>query len=208
MKNSLKCQYVESCLEKYKNDPKKLWREIRTFWLGKKNGNARVGNIQGAKSDLDEANILNDHFVNTGDRMQASMRSLDSDNDVFNFQSYPPTFEFDDVVLDDVVNAINKLNASKSASLDGMTSFMLKSCKTAIAPILLYLYNLSIKTRSFPTAWKLTKVRPLYKSGSADDCGNFRPISIIPTIGKVMERLVHSQCSVYLEDRNVISETQ
>ena len=149
MKNSLKRQYVENCLEKYKNDPKKLWREIRTFWSGKKNGNTRVGNIQGAKSDLDKANILNEHFVNTGERIQASMASSDAHTDNFNFQSFPPTFEFADVVLDDVVNAINRLGTSKSASLDGITSFMLKSCKSAIAPILLYLYNLSFIQDAF-----------------------------------------------------------
>ncbi len=114
MKNSLKCQYVESCLEKYKNDPKKLWREIRTFWPGKKNGNTRVGNVQGAKSDIEKANILNDHFVNTGDRIQAGLASLDTDDDncVFDRESRPPTFESDDIVLEDVVNAINKLSNS------------------------------------------------------------------------------------------------
>ncbi len=135
---------------------------------------------------------------------------VDRDNiDVdFSYQSLPPIFEFDDVNLDDVLDAIDRLSVSKSASLDGITSFMLKSCKTATAPVLLYLFNLSINTRCFPDAWKLTKVRPLYKSGSANECGNFRPISIIPTIGKVLERLIHSQCTVYLESRNIISEAQ
>ena len=89
-----------------------------------------MGNIQGAKTDAEKAGILNEHFVNTSDRLQASMSAIDIDETSFFSQVLPPVFEFDDVVLEDVLDAINKLSASKSSSLDGITLFMLKSGKT------------------------------------------------------------------------------
>ena len=85
---------------------------------------------------------------------------------------------------------------------------MIKSCKRGISPVLVHLYNLSITTKCFPDSWKITKVRPLYKGGNAADCNNYRPISIIPTLGKILERIIHKQCSNYLEMNNVLSAAQ
>ena len=85
---------------------------------------------------------------------------------------------------------------------------MVKSCKYAISSLLLYLFNLSITTRSFPDIWKLAKVRPLFKGGNSDSANNFRPISIIPTIGKIMERIIHVQTIAHFEDYNILSEAQ
>ena len=117
-------------------------------------------------------------------------------------------FEFSTIVLEDVLEAICRLSSSKSASLDGITAFMIKSCKDTISPILLYLYNQSFEQRKFPQLWKITKVRPLHKSGSLDDCNNYHPISIIPTVGKILERIVHGQCIKYLESYNILSKAQ
>ena len=54
MKNALKRDYVQECLEKYKDDPKRLWREIRNFWPGKKSSNTPIGNVNGLTSSIDK----------------------------------------------------------------------------------------------------------------------------------------------------------
>ena len=85
---------------------------------------------------------------------------------------------------------------------------MLKSCNEEISPVPTAMYNLSIQNRIVPKMWKRVKVRPLHKGGSYEDCNNYRSISIIPTVGKVMERLIHGQCSDYLEGYNILLEAQ
>ena len=60
----------------------------------------------------------------------------------------------------------------------------------------------------FPQQWKIGKVTPLYKQGPADDPNNYRPITVIPTVGKVLERLVYNQMTKYLNDHKIITETQ
>ncbi len=68
--------------------------------------------------------------------------------------------------------------------------------------------NLSFRNRKFPGTWKLSKVTALHKGGSTDNCNNYRPISILPTVSKVLERLVHQQCSSYLTLHGLLSEAQ
>ena len=82
----------------------------------------------GAKSDLEKANVLNEHFVNTGDWIQSVMSTDNTvDPDFFSQQMLPPAFEFVDVNLENVLDAITKVSASKSASLDGITSYVLNA---------------------------------------------------------------------------------
>ena len=58
-----------------------------------------------------------------------------------------------------------------------------------------YIFNLSIRKKVFPECWKVEMVTPLFKGGSTESCDNYRPISVLPTLGKVLERLVYNQCS-------------
>ncbi len=85
---------------------------------------------------------------------------------------------------------------------------MLKSGKSAITHVLTHLFNLGIRKKTFPSAWKFAKVMLLCKSGPRQNADNYRPISVLPTVGKVRERLVHGQCQKYLTENNILSETQ
>ncbi len=80
--------------------------------------------------------------------------------------------------------------------------------KKLLKRLLVSLFDLSISSRIFPDNWKMAKVCPLFKSGSIDDASNFRPISIIPTIGKLLERLVHIQSIKFLEFYYILLEAQ
>ncbi len=207
LKNQLKRSYVQDCLTRYKNDPKKLWREIRQFWPSSKNSVCKIGSINGASTNEAKATILNDHFASVGERLSQKIPVIDS-TIIKETISLPPVFELKNVTIANTISAINRLSNTKSCSHDGITAFMLKNCQDEISPTLTYMYNLSIKQRTFPKSWKISKVTPLHKGGSKDDSNNYRPISIIPTVGKVMERLVHLQCTEYLSSHNILSEAQ
>ena len=56
-----------------------------------------------------------------------------------------------------------------------------------IAPRLLFIVNKSITSGKFPSVWKEVKVKPLYKAGSKEDVNNYRPISIFPTLSKLIK---------------------
>lgn len=70
------------------------------------------------------------------------------------------------------------------------------------------LFNLSFSTCTTPLSWKCTTVVPLYKSGDSQDINNHRPISIINNVPKVLEKLIYSQLSQYINNLNILSPYQ
>ncbi len=121
---------------------------------------------------------------------------------------YPPVFEFHEISEMDICNAISRLGPSQVSADDGITGYMLKCVKTEICPILKYIFNLSIQKRVFPSQWKMAIVTPLFKSGQTDDPNNYRPISVLSTLGKILERCAHSQCYDYLSSHNILHPSQ
>ena len=68
--------------------------------------------------------------------------------------------------------------------------------------------NMSFSTGQFPTEWKKSKVAPIYKNGPKSNIENYRPISVIPAISKVIEKIVHSQLYGYMEQNNLLCDQQ
>ena len=78
----------------------------------------------------------------------------------------------------------------------------------AIADSLICIFNQAITLSSFPDEWKMEKVILLYKSGHQNIPGNYRPISILTTISKIMERILYNQLSNYLTEFGLLSGAQ
>ena len=84
--------------------------------------------------------------------------------------------------------------------LDKLISRLLKDAEPVITPSLTKLFNFSIKNKTFPKVWKAARIVPVYRAGAQDDPSNYRPVYILPTISKNLEKAVHNQLSSYLND--------
>ena len=71
-----------------------------------------------------------------------------------------------------------------------------------------YIFNLSLETGSVPNEMKIAKVTPLHKKGSKEDPGNYRPISVLPVIGKIVEKLVNGRLIQLLEANDALYSHQ
>ena len=71
MKNQLKSAYVQTCVDHFGNDPKKLWRSIRCFWPSNKSKSSNINTINGITGDGPIASLLNEHFYNVGRNVQS-----------------------------------------------------------------------------------------------------------------------------------------
>ena len=98
------------------------------------------------------------------------------------------------------------LQRSKAAGLDILPPGFYSA--RGISSSLCYIINRSIYTGVFPPTWKIAIVTPVYKSGSANKIENHSPVSILSVVSKVMEKEVHKQFSVYLEENKLISNFQ
>jgi hypothetical protein len=74
---------------------------------------------------------------------------------------------------------------NKVTGSDGILAKFVNQFITALLSSLIFLMNLSINTLVFPTAWKIARVSALHKSGSRNDCGNYRPVSVLPIVGQL-----------------------
>ena len=74
-----------------------------------------------------------------------------------------------------------------------MHARLIKDSAEFIAPVLTGIFNRSLESGVFPADWKNGKVSALFKSGDRSECNNYRPITILPTVGKIVERAVHQQ---------------
>jgi hypothetical protein len=85
---------------------------------------------------------------------------------------------------------------------------MLKDCREHISQPLCHIHNLSDKTARFPALWKVAKVVPIHKSGSYDRPDNYRPISVLPVLPKILEKAMHQQLIHFLEKKDLLSKSQ
>ena len=89
-----------------------------------------------------------------------------------------------------------------------ISSRLLKDSAESIAPVLTRLFNRSLDSRVFPAIWRQGKVTALFKSGDKSDCNNYRPITVLPTVSKILERAGHQQLYGHLTESNLLTTKQ
>ena len=106
---------------------------------------------------------------------------------------------------------LNSLVAGRATGLDGLSSKIPRLSTSIISPWLTVIFNQSFRTGIFPDEWKLAKVSPLFKNKKGNKRNNpdhYRPISILPVVAKVSERIVYNQLYNYLTKNNLLTKKQ
>ena len=117
-------------------------------------------------------------------------------------------FKLEMVTTTDVLKKLSTLHQHKATGLDTIPSRFLRDSATTITPAITHIINLSIQHGQVPVDFKLARVTPIHKKGSTLEPGNYRPVSILSSISKVMERLVYEQVEKYLATKNLIYQLQ
>ena len=94
---------------------------------------------------------------------------------------------------------INNLKNKTSEGPDEIPGCIIKKLNNIISPLLTYLINKIINTGKYPLCLKTGKVLPLFKAGDHVDPGNYRPITILPAINKVIEKLIFNRLTEFFE---------
>ena len=82
------------------------------------------------------------------------------------------------------------MKAKASTGVDGISSNLIKHYKNELIIPLLHVANISLQKGEFPSRMKIAKVIPLHKKGKKDDLNNYRPISLLSTTSKILEKLI------------------
>ena len=103
---------------------------------------------------------------------------------------------------------LKSLDRNKATGTDGLSTKLLHLCGESLVLPLLFIFNLSIRTHTFPVAWKEAKVSPIFKKGDPTDPCNYRPIAVLSTISKILERHIANSLRCHLEDNALLAENQ
>ena len=95
------------------------------------------------------------------------------------------------------------IESSKAAGVDKFSSRFLKDGTNILAKPISAICNLSISQGVFPNACKVAKLKPIFKKGKKTDPSNYRPISLLPSILKIIERVIHDQTNAFLSDEDI-----
>ncbi len=101
---------------------------------------------------------------------------------------------------------INSIQPKASSGFDNLSNVMLKKEKKTFAKLITPLINKSIASGEFPEALKKTKVIPVHKKGDKTNLNNYRPISLLPVISKVFEKIINKQLTEKLDGKNLIDD--
>ena len=180
----------------------------KEFWKAVKLVNKQSTSIPALKdgsslitTDTGKAQLLNDFFHS---RFNRSFDPL-SNPDPLDPSNCPSDLLCTENQITDLLLS---LKTAKSTGPDSISATMLRSTAASIAPSLTKLFNLSIASGCFPTTWKCARVTPIFKSADPALPSNYRPISILPIVSKVLERHVYNLVSNHLALSSPISAFQ
>ena len=110
--------------------------------------------------------------------------------------------------IDEIRKLITELPSKRSSGPDNISNVLLKELAPILSEPLSIIVNQSMQTGIFPAIMKLAEVVPLYKGKSRENETNYRPISLLTTMSKVMEKVVYQRVYQFLTNTGQICETQ
>ena len=121
-----------------------------------------------------------------------------------------PSFELNCVGIAATKKAIRSMGSTKAIGVDGLPCAFWKQYCEDLAPFVTLVINTSIKSGTYPTLFKDAIVVPVFKGGRKDreDPASYRPISVLPAISKVLEKVVIDQFLDYLDENNLLPPAQ
>ena len=115
---------------------------------------------------------------------------------------------FNPATQETVLKLLHSINTSKAAGLDKLAGKFLKDGASILVIPITQICNLSIKLSAFPKKCKTAKLTHLFKKGSKSEAKYYRPISLLPLVSKIIEKIIHNQVENFLNSHNIIYKYQ
>jgi len=146
-------------------------------------------NMAKLKDKKTVANAFSNFFLTTSEKLNRYKSEKKGCYFVFKrFISWKLSINIIPITEAEIKGTVSSLTPKNSSGYDEITSKIIKSCASLISIPLSYIYNYSLHTAIFPDRLKMAVVKPLYKKGDIFDISNYRPISMLPTFAKILEK--------------------
>ena len=183
-----------------KENPKRFWTFVRAKFA--KPGIPKFINFYNAfaSTPVDKAKLFNAYFLVFS--VLTATDNVYSKDDCANSYSH---LSLTNITLseNEVLNCLRSINVSKASGPYGIPGRLLKAVATEITPSLTKLFNLSLSSEKVPSAWKIALITPILKNGDPHVMTNYRPISLLPILSKVLD--VYTVIAMSLYNTNYLS---
>ena len=194
-----------------KKNPKKFWREINNLLKGDKSTNENYRILDIDTGELVQVGIesayINEFYVRVGETVHNAIVN----NDLYPLDEIEMPDEllrFDPFTIDEVIRFSNEIEIDKSSGIPNLNSRIFKDVIKVIPGAFCKMYNKSVEEGIFPISWSKGTVIPIPKAGSLQYASNWRPISILPVQGKILEHLIQKRLMSFIVEKNIVSSNQ
>ena len=191
------------------NDNKKIWQVIKRVTCTAKPKSASTDLLSSSSSPQESVNQVNDFFANIGANLAAK---FPNHNDGLLYRDFVNSVPYSFAMLDteegEVDTIISTLKSNSAVGWDNIPSNFLKRYKQLLVPPLTYFFNVCLRTGTFPESLKKAIIHPIHKNGNRNCVDNYRPIAVLPSISKILERIINNRLISYLEGKRLLSPNQ
>lgn len=204
----LKRKYDREQLSKASKNSKILWKTINNITNYKSTKTPNIQLLNAKASPKESVNFANSFFSNVGKSLAESISVQNLTNNSSPISSQSSSFVLLETDPTELYNIIMNLKSDSAPGWDNIPTKFLKLSVHVIVPALCHLANLCFDKGIFPDLLKQSIVTPVYKSGEREDINNYRPISVLPSISKIMEKLINNRLLKYLNKFSILSSSQ
>jgi hypothetical protein len=204
--------YYNAKFKEYNNNIRQTWNTINEL-LGRKRSKDSLpsyfkSNQHILSNKCDIAEGFNEFFANIGPELATNISSSNMHFKEFLGDQTSQNFVFGNVTENIILENVKKLKSKNSSGPDNISSKLLKEIIHLIVKPLSHLFNLSFKTGYIPIELKTAKVIPVYKTDDPHSFNNYRPISLLSTFSKLLEKIAATQMFRYLNKYNILYKHQ
>ena len=216
LRNSKKLYYGQ-LFKKYKSNSAKTWSTINELLGARDNKNKIiVDKLISNKNETCQVNVtpediveaFNNFFVNVGPNLASQIPDLETSFEKYLPEPVPESFDWLPVTPFEIENMLKGCDQKKACGHDNLPVKLLVDSAQYISHPLSYIFNLSLQLGIFPDSMKIAKVSPVYKKGDREQPGNYRPISVLPVLSKIFEKLVNGRLIKFLDTYEILYKHQ
>ena len=224
----VKREYFENLNINFVNENKTFWTTVKHYFSNKNMKHSKIVLVENNEIISDNkknAEIMNNYFVNItqnlnipGSILEIIPRNTDVecldpiDQILLNYSKHPSilkikvfvkpidTFSFNKADEKEIEKEILELSSNKSAGPDAIPPRVIKDSVSVLKSPFTQFFNTSAEDKHFPSDLKYANIAPLYKKDDNTDKSNYQPISILPSISKIFERLRFKQITTYISN--------
>jgi len=187
--------YITKLTDNLNRKPKAFWNLLGSRSKSRSSPDLIIVGNKDITNPIEKATTFNNYFASIFSKWDTNKQiPVVPINEDPNLSSMTLTEE-------EVKRELDGVDITKAPGPDGIPTRILKDCAENLLTPLTYLFNLSLNSATVPQEWKRANVVPVFKKGDPTQTNNYRPISLLPIISKILERLIYNKIIPFIRPK-------